>query len=585
MVLTCKQCGETLPAPAEDQPWVRCANCQTVLNLSEAETATALAQAGASLPRGVSLRLLPDGLQITYNWFNPTYFGLVLMALVWTGFLLGGFSDFGWWLLATPHLWIGLGMGVVALINLINRTTITVNSSALHIAHWPIPFPFSRRFDPILLKQLYVKEFRRQQKSKVSYTYDLYVATWSGRTHKVVSGIKEAHLALALEKEIERFLRIKDQPIPDEFRWLSSLESNQLRQVWRDLAASLSLNFDPGISAEKAAVSGLYRGYHLNVDAFHSSQQRRSCTRIVLTLPSPPVKTSPPRLDEDKLGQPLTPQQVLSRLAADGAPQEKGELIEVDAEAQKIHYEHPSLIMDANYLRRICNRLVKMAEGYATLRAIGAEAIPALETLAAKVEHVLNLAARQLMRDIAADTTARLGHQPDHFYCRRCLTRCTAHTGQVTLIKTVTYYGCRTCCQSQALLEWAGPVVAVLDSGMTEKWVEQAGTVRVNWLRHRALFDFEAVEIVQASDEEIERFAVQVGNDTDPLRQPLYKEMTCRLGLTCHLSDNSLRILRRIFGAVERGPLLADVVDTTTNERRAEIEDPDQAVSGSVSTS
>ncbi len=583
MALTCKQCGESVPAPAENQPWVRCANCQTVLNLNEAENTTALAQAGAALPRGMNLRLLSDGLQLTYNWFNPSYFGLALVSLGWTGFLLGGFSDFGWWLLATPHLWIGIGMGVVALTNLINRTTITVNSSALRIAHWPIPFPFSRRFDPILLKQLYVKEFRRQQKSKVVYTYDLYMATWSGRTHKVVSGIKEAHLALALEQEIERFLRIKDQPSPDEFRWLSDWESSRLRLDWKKLAATHSLDFDPGSSAEKATISGIYRGYNLSVNTFHNSELRCAGTRIALTLAAPPVDPTPHRRDDKKSGQPLSPQQILSRLASGGLPREETETIEVDAEAQKIHYEHTRAILNTQQLRQACDRMVALAEGYAELRAIGAEAIPALETLAAKPKHILNLAARQLMQDIAADTTARLGHQPDHFYCRRCLTRCAVHTGQITLIKQVTYYGCRTCRQSQALLEWAGPVVAVLDSGMTKAWVEQAGTVRVNWLRQRAPFDFESVEIVQASDEEIERFAVQVGNDTDPLRQPLYKQMTCRLGLTCHLSDNSLRVLRRIFGTVERGPLLADVVDTSANERSETIEDEDQSVSGSAS--
>jgi hypothetical protein len=37
------------------------------------------------------------------------------------------------------------------------------------------------------------------------------------------------------------------------------------------------------------------------------------------------------------------------------------------------------------------------------------------------------------------------------------------------------------------------------------------------------LFDFDRVEIQQATDEEVERFAVQVGNDTDELSDPVIK--------------------------------------------------------------
>ncbi|MBE7469209.1 MAG: hypothetical protein HS114_08745 [Anaerolineales bacterium] len=584
MALTCKQCGSDILTPTDDQPWARCANCQAVLSLTGAEGSTDLAQAGAFLPPGMSLRRLSDGLQITYNWFNPSYFGLAFMALVWTGAIIGGFNSLGWWLLIVPHFWVGLGMGAVALINLINRTRITVTPDQLSIVHFPIPFPLYRRFDPILLKQLYVKEVKHQHKSSVSYTYDLYVTTWSGRNHKLVTKIKAAHLALALEKEIERFLGIKDQSMPGEFRWLSERENRQLWQAWHGLAKALSLKFDPGPFLEKSTVAGVYRGYHLQVDAFYSSQHRRACTRIQLAPASPPLEASPLLTPEDLPDLPLSSQQILSLLTSGGIPREKGAQIEVSADAQKIYYEHPQLSADVEQLRGLCDMMVNLAEGYAKLRAIGAEAVPTLEALAAKPEHLLNGAVRQLMQDIAADTTTRVGHQPDSFYCRRCLTRCAAHSGQVTLIKTVTYYGCRTCRQSQALLEWPGPVIAVLDSRMTEKWVAQAGTVRVNWLLHRSLFDFEAVEIVQASDEDIERFAVQVGNDTDPLRKPDYELMTCRIGLTCHLSENSLRVLRSIFGSVERGPLLADVSETATDDRR-EIEDQEQSVSGSIAAS
>jgi hypothetical protein len=73
---------------------------------------------------------------------------------------------------------------------------------------------------------------------------------------------------------------------------------------------------------------------------------------------------------------------------------------------------------------------------------------------------------------------------------------------------------------------------------------------RVNWLKRRALFDFDRVEIVAASDYEVERFTIAVGNDVDEYRRPRYKKMPCRVALECVLAEHTLRILRSMFGEV-----------------------------------
>jgi hypothetical protein len=86
--------------------------------------------------------------------------------------------------------------------------------------------------------------------------------------------------------------------------------------------------------------------------------------------------------------------------------------------------------------------------------------------------------------------------------------------------------------------------------------MEQTGQIRVNWLQYRQRFDFNRVEIIQASDEEIERFVVQAGNETDPRRRPRYKRMQCVIGPACRLSEKTRRILERTFGEVvcKEGP-------------------------------
>ena len=94
--------------------------------------------------------------------------------------------------------------------------------------------------------------------------------------------------------------------------------------------------------------------------------------------------------------------------------------------------------------------------------------------------------------------------------------------------------------------------MAILDAEWTEDQAQQDGQLRVNWLTRRTLFDFDRVEIIQATDEDVERFVIQVGNDTDTFRQPRYKQMRCVVAPDCQLSENTWKILRSFFGQVER---------------------------------
>lgn len=116
----------------------------------------------------------------------------------------------------------------------------------------------------------------------------------------------------------------------------------------------------------------------------------------------------------------------------------------------------------------------------------------------------------------------------------------------------MTYYGCRICGQSRSFLEVEpGQVIAVLDEDNPAEQLHQEGTLRVNWLRYRKLFDFDRIEIIRADDEAVERFAVQAGNETDPTRRAAYVNIPCAIAPDCALSVNSRRILERLFGPVE----------------------------------
>jgi hypothetical protein len=177
----------------------------------------------------------------------------------------------------------------------------------------------------------------------------------------------------------------------------------------------------------------------------------------------------------------------------------------------------------------------------------GGEAVPHLQTVATKITSPLRPTAIELLRDIEQETAGRIAPRAGQLLCPRCLARCGPHEIPITDTLEIRYYGCRVCSQSWEFLE--GQVVAVLDRRMVDE-VEVAQDIRINWLSRRALFDFDRVEIIRATDEEVERFAVQVGNDTDPVRRVRYPKMACVIRPGCQLSENTIKILQRTFGQV-----------------------------------
>ncbi len=131
--------------------------------------------------------------------------------------------------------------------------------------------------------------------------------------------------------------------------------------------------------------------------------------------------------------------------------------------------------------------------------------------------------------------------------CSRHLTR--LHKMCVDLLGQ-SFPACRQCDTTAALREF-GKVVVGLDRSNTAIEDIQGDTLWVNWLRYRQLFDFDEVELVDASEEDVERFDTQVRNDPDNVRRNEYKNMLCTIGPKCPLSENTLRSLRHTFGWVE----------------------------------
>jgi len=219
--------------------------------------------------------------------------------------------------------------------------------------------------------------------------------------------------------------------------------------------------------------------------------------------------------------------------------------IHITAHGDRIVYEQKGLDIDQNYLRSLFDLLIYLIETYPSVVALGGETIQPL----IQADHILSAIAPQLIQDIALNTQKRIGEDPSSYICPRCLVRCTVHKASLSAGQQVKYCGCRICHQSRNVIKWEKPVTVVLDN--TEEAVSRGGLMRENWITRRRLFDFDEVEILQATDEEIERFAIQVGNEMDIERKGRQTQIRCRVSAACEISENTLRILKSMFGKIE----------------------------------
>ena len=158
-----------------------------------------------------------------------------------------------------------------------------------------------------------------------------------------------------------------------------------------------------------------------------------------------------------------------------------------------------------------------------------------------------------LLENIAIETSKELSKHSSRLLCPYCIVRCDKNKIKLTWNRSLFFYGCQVCYQSRKFIERPYPIIAVLDKQTNSRQIQTAqnNLLCVNWFQRKTLFEFDRVEIIEATDAEVELFAIQVGNDTDKIRKSRYENMVCTVHSKCNLSKNTMRILNSMFGSVE----------------------------------
>lgn len=230
MQLNCQSCGaEILVNNVNlDHMIAKCEECNAVFSFAKEFGHDGAHQPAAlkpqvERPKSMTVSDLGTELKITRRWFGPTFFFLAFFALFWNGitwtFVAAAVFSQQWVMLlfVSIHLLVGLGVAYAALTLLVNSTEIRVDRYNLSIWHGPLPAKKNRTVPADQITQIYCKEKIQHNRKSTSITYELYAITRANLRQELVTGLPSPEDAMFLEQEIERFLRVEDQPVRGEY--------------------------------------------------------------------------------------------------------------------------------------------------------------------------------------------------------------------------------------------------------------------------------------------------------------------------------------------------------------------------------
>ncbi|MEM8950941.1 MAG: hypothetical protein AAGA21_13725 [Pseudomonadota bacterium] len=177
------------------------------------------ARAIAPLPGKFRVKQDRNRLRVSWHWISAKVLFLIPFTIAWNSFLFPmiwrpeAFSFF-----LTGHLAIGIYLVYYTFAELLNKTTITVDSRRLTVRHYPLPWWPAPTIDVADIEQFYVVERVRKSKDSETVYFDVHAVKRDNRNVKVLLGLEEVGQALYLEQTFEKIMNIRDRPVAGEVR-------------------------------------------------------------------------------------------------------------------------------------------------------------------------------------------------------------------------------------------------------------------------------------------------------------------------------------------------------------------------------
>ncbi len=199
---------------------IHCKNCGSVFNCKdELSKVSNNMRDDIKLPDGIKIKKDISGLNIERRWLNSKYGFLAFFTVIYGFYFFDNITSPTPRITSPPSVQAlaGVALTYIALSGCINRTNIIVNPQLLIIKHGPIPARGNKHLNAGELKQLYSRERVGYTRNRSpNYSYELHAETKSGKDIKLLTGLENKEQVLYIEQEIERFLRVKDEPVRGE---------------------------------------------------------------------------------------------------------------------------------------------------------------------------------------------------------------------------------------------------------------------------------------------------------------------------------------------------------------------------------
>lgn len=225
ITLTCPSCGGKMEIPQES-PRYRCMYCGNEHILREAAPQPtgirSLARAVAARPAEISIEKESGAVRLVRRWFSAKYIPLAFFCIAWDSFLVFWYGiafsmKAPWIMIVFPiaHLAVGVGLTYSVLAGFFNRSYLELTRKELAVWHGPLPWGGAVTLPTADIRQLYT-QLAPGKSSDSSASYHLFAITQDGRSHKLFSNLETPDVALFMEQQVERWLRIEDRPVAGE---------------------------------------------------------------------------------------------------------------------------------------------------------------------------------------------------------------------------------------------------------------------------------------------------------------------------------------------------------------------------------
>lgn len=229
MDIRCRRCGARIRADDVNIETMiaNCRSCDAIFSLAAqftlADKSAPITRLDVPRPRCFTVEHLDGTLRISWRGSKGGAIILLLVTLIWNGFaslwIFLAFSSAGhaaFALAAIPHLLIGLWLGRLTLSNLLNTTRVEASASDLRVYNTPISASNNLSIPRDSLRQFYCVEPGHHSRRGPSGLCDLWAIKADGSSIAVLKSLADPEQALYLEQELERYLRIKDEPVDGE---------------------------------------------------------------------------------------------------------------------------------------------------------------------------------------------------------------------------------------------------------------------------------------------------------------------------------------------------------------------------------